>query len=368
ILRKNFQWLILLLTVSLLTAFLYLRYTHPVYQANSTLKIGMVNTANAVLNQPGSQMYELINGSNNAFAGDVELMRSREMVKRIIEKLPLEVTYYLRGAILDNELYEQCPFSIEYELLDSSIYGVLINVDFLPTGEYRFEYEHLGKTVSSTGRPGEWKSTPEFKMRLQIVDSLSIQKHNKRIKDYPYYFCFNTTADLTEEYYENYSVTIVNPSAQTVRVTFKDQNDRKAADFVNMAISEFNASEQERKSEGSIRSLAFIDETIASIDSELKISEVSLELFKTRNKIINPNENAHDALEHINQMVNDRVKYQLGLAVMMRLEKNLNTLEDIENLVPLMAGDYEDDVIKKLLDRVQELQDKKASLRFMATD
>ena len=196
-------------------------------------------------------------------------------------------------------------------------------------------------------------------MRLQIVDSLSIQKHNKRIKDYPYYFCFNTTADLTEEYYENYSVTIVNPSAQTVRVTFKDQNDRKAADFVNMAISEFNASEQERKSEGSIRSLAFIDETIASIDSELKISEVSLELFKTRNKIINPNENAHDALEHINQMVNDRVKYQLGLAVMMRLEKNLNTLEDIENLVPLMAGDYEDDVIKKLLDRVQELQDKK---------
>lgn len=43
ILRKNFQWLILLLTVSLLTAFLYLRYTHLVYQANSTLKIGMIS-------------------------------------------------------------------------------------------------------------------------------------------------------------------------------------------------------------------------------------------------------------------------------------------------------------------------------------
>ena len=240
ILKRNFYWLVILLTISLSLAYVYLRYTHPIYQAQAVLKVGIVNNANAVLNQPGTQMMDLITGSNNAFAGDVELLRSRVMMSRVIERMPLEVSYFARGNVLDNELYEKAPFSVEYEIIDSFFFGIPIDINFISDNEYELNWDFEGFKGGGTYPVGKWVETPISKFRVSIIDLTSIRRQESKIKKSAYYFTLNTTQDLVDAYIDDYQVQVINPIAQTLRVIFKDKNAVKTADFVNAVLEEFN--------------------------------------------------------------------------------------------------------------------------------
>ena len=109
--RKNFYLLFINITIFLTLSYLYLRYTHPVYISETVLKIGTVNNANAVLNLQNNQFMDAM-GSSNQLAGDIELLRSRVMIARVIARMQMNVSYFSQGNVLDNEMYNNSPFSI----------------------------------------------------------------------------------------------------------------------------------------------------------------------------------------------------------------------------------------------------------------
>ncbi len=101
IVKKYFYVLLTVLFFALVGSLLYLRYTHPVYQSESVIKIGTVNNANAVLNIQNPQIYDAL--GINQLAGNIEILRSKLMVDRVLSKMPLEVSYYAQGTVLDEE-------------------------------------------------------------------------------------------------------------------------------------------------------------------------------------------------------------------------------------------------------------------------
>ncbi|MCX6273680.1 MAG: Wzz/FepE/Etk N-terminal domain-containing protein, partial [Bacteroidetes bacterium] len=111
--RKNFYWIIMMVTAAILLSYLYLRYTAPTFQAHSVIKIGVVNNANAVLNINNSDMLNGLGITQTQLAGDVELLKSRVIIARAINSMPLNVSYYAKGTVLENELYQKSPFQVE---------------------------------------------------------------------------------------------------------------------------------------------------------------------------------------------------------------------------------------------------------------
>src|SRR5437764_13687866 len=75
--RKNFYWVILLVSAAMLTAYLYLRYTPATYQASGVVKVGVVNNASAVLNFQNNDQLSGLGISQQFLAGDIELVKSR---------------------------------------------------------------------------------------------------------------------------------------------------------------------------------------------------------------------------------------------------------------------------------------------------
>src|SRR4051812_27729752 len=86
--RKNFIWIILLFGIAFCSAYLYLRYTPPVFEASTILQIQTSNTAKQVLN------VEALTETENGLAEEVELLRSKVFFKRALSNLPLQVSYY----------------------------------------------------------------------------------------------------------------------------------------------------------------------------------------------------------------------------------------------------------------------------------
>src|SRR4051812_40687604 len=136
--KRNFYILIILMAISLTVAFLYLRYTHPVYQSETVVKIGTVNNATAVLNINNPEMYDAM--GINQLAGNIEILRSNLMINRVISKMPLEVSYYAQGTVLDEELYKSTPFEVEYYQIDSSVYDLPFYVHFTPNNKFEMAY------------------------------------------------------------------------------------------------------------------------------------------------------------------------------------------------------------------------------------
>ncbi|MFM9027569.1 MAG: hypothetical protein ACKOQ6_06190, partial [Bacteroidota bacterium] len=304
----------------------------------------------------------------NQLAGDVELLRSKIMSHRVISKMPMAVSYFSRGNVLDNENYLGSPYTIEYVLLDSAIIGTKFELEFQENGAFTIEYPFKGQEIISDGKVNSWLTTSAIRLKVIVRDINQILQQQNRIKKNSYYFIINNPEDIVDEYSSKLLVTILNQSAQTVRIQVQDNNPYKASDFANTVMDEYNRYDRERKSEGSERSIDFINETILAIDSQLRASEVSLESFKKQNMVINPTENATDVLAHMNTLVDQRVLFQLDLAVLDKLKKTIAENQKLENLLPLLAGTQADEVIKVLVQDVQDLETRRANLRFMATE
>src|SRR6185369_3442702 len=97
--RKNFYWLFVLIVLGFIFSFLYFRYTPPVYQAQSLLKIDVVNNASTILNFKNNAVDQ---NNTSLISGDIELIRSRIIVGRALSKLPLQISYYAKGTVLVN--------------------------------------------------------------------------------------------------------------------------------------------------------------------------------------------------------------------------------------------------------------------------
>ncbi|MFM8432242.1 MAG: hypothetical protein ACKOA1_05555, partial [Bacteroidota bacterium] len=282
--RRYSYFLFLLMTLSLVIAYLYLRYSQPTYQSYAVLKIGSVNNATAVLNYQTAPLNEIM--GMNQLAGDVELLRSKIMSHRVISKMPMAVSYFSRGNVLDNENYLGSPYTIEYVLLDSAIIGTKFELEFQENGAFTIEYPFKGQEIISDGKVNSWLTTSAIRLKVIVRDINQILQQQNRIKKNSYYFIINNPEDIVDEYSSKLLVTILNQSAQTVRIQVQDNNPYKASDFANTVMDEYNRYDRERKSEGSERSIDFINETILAIDSQLRASEVSLESFKKQNKVI----------------------------------------------------------------------------------
>ena len=123
ILRKNYWVPIVLVLLSFIGARIYLRYTQPVYSTQSIIQINENNRTTLLLN------IEDVN-KNNDISKIIELLRSKEFLKRALSRLPLEVTYYNEGTFLSTELYKHSPYRIEWKTQTGQLYDKLIYINF----------------------------------------------------------------------------------------------------------------------------------------------------------------------------------------------------------------------------------------------
>jgi tyrosine-protein kinase Etk/Wzc len=115
VLRRNWFYLPLILTSFLFGAFIYLRYTPPVYESKSIVQLGDKDQGQEILDiKSFSEKKDL--------SKTTELLRSQFLFERTINSMNFYVSYFVKGSILTEEKYLQSNYSvIPYVLNDSSL-------------------------------------------------------------------------------------------------------------------------------------------------------------------------------------------------------------------------------------------------------
>jgi tyrosine-protein kinase Etk/Wzc len=332
---KSILWIIIFFSVSLSTAFLYLRYTPKVYESSTILQINNSNNANKVLEI--SKIYDT--EGQDALAADIELLRSKVFLKRVLSTLPLEVTYFDEGTFRTNEHYKVSPYAVEKKLKTGDIQGVKIFITRKSPSSGQLSYSLGGRNYVKDFKDGEWiTDLPQADLKITILDKS--WNGSSTVKKNLSYFIINDFDYLAESYHSRLTITLLNEAAKTVKITFRDNNAPKTSDVVGAIYSEFIAYDVERRSESAKNVLEFIDNQLDAVFNRLKNSESSLETFKRDNKVVPSNDMESVNAVRLNTIEDDVMRTELEENVLDEISKKVlaDKKPDVSSLLSMLAG------------------------------
>src|SRR5690606_20114334 len=122
------KWFVVGVLVSLLCAFLYLRYATPVYKASALVMLkddyrgGAANEL-TILSDLSSTVKDNVEN-------EMHVLNSRTLSEKVVKKLNLNTTYFSEGRIKTSDLYKNCPIVIDFVDFDNSytngIFGLFL--------------------------------------------------------------------------------------------------------------------------------------------------------------------------------------------------------------------------------------------------
>ena len=361
--KKSIVWIILLLILAVSLSFLYLRYTPPIYQSSLTLQIGNKNTADKILN--ATDLYD----QQDIFA-ELEILRSKFLLHRAIQTLPLEISYFNEGQFLTHELYVNCPFRIEHTVLDSSIINVPIYIRFKDRENATIWYESGNQHYSQTFNINENVHLDKLICKIDVINYQAIKETQSQVKQQEYFFRINDLEALTDEYIDRVDAILLSNAAKTISISFRDNNPQKTVDITTALARQFDEYDEETKSKSATKVLEFINMQLDIVYRRLKASESSITTFKKNNKLPTVDNFSDLYLEKLNTLQDVLLDLNLQIDVLTEIEQSVsggNTETDAYNLLPILIGTEYESSISDMVLNLQDLLIKKEKSQFEVT-
>ena len=162
--------------VCLLGAYLYLRYTTPIYRVTGTLIFKQDDQ-----NRGGKFNDIFMAKSVSDIQSEIEILKSQELMARVVDSAQLQTSYFAVGKIKTLNIYVACPFRLRILKLNDSL-AFRMNFTFPTEDEFRVNKEparyHFGDVFANAygqfslirvmgGAKGkefnvDWKPTPQL--------------------------------------------------------------------------------------------------------------------------------------------------------------------------------------------------------------
>jgi uncharacterized protein involved in exopolysaccharide biosynthesis len=260
--------------ISLLIAFLFLRYTTPTYKINSKILIkddkgGPSGSSEDLLSQ-----LDIFNTQNNV-NNEKEVLQTYFIVKKVVNELNLNISYYAVGNIKLKELYKNSPFKIQLVYLRDSIPTQLFNLKFSENSQvFTIESDSLHKQC-------RFNDTIKTANTVFIVRSSGVGKP----QNYDYQVRISTVDATTQKYLHALSFDIGDKQASVIEVTLDETVPQKGEDVLNKLYKVYTIMNEEDKNKIADSTINFIDERLAVVAQELSGVEKDIEQFKVRNQL-----------------------------------------------------------------------------------
>ena len=105
------------MALALFAAYAYLRYATPIYSVAGSMNIKSDKQG------ARSDKFEdiFVNDKAANIQSEIEVLKSKPLMQRVVQKLNLQVNYFAVGKIKTSNIYKQGPFLLEpLELADST--------------------------------------------------------------------------------------------------------------------------------------------------------------------------------------------------------------------------------------------------------
>ena len=329
--RKKAVWLALILLLTNLLAYLYVRYTRPVYESHSVLKLNIKSEANILgLNNVSQNLDDL--------AGEIELLKSNLFFSKVVDAARMDVSYYVYGRVLFQERYGNSPFRVEYTVKNPAFYDRPIDLEIINRDQYVLSYAEGEDMVTRAYRFGEEVETPDYRFVISLTEHYAPGRD-----DLAYYFTINSDRAMVGYLGGNMTVEPVNFNAKTIRIGFEGYNQKKVRDLVHIIDSVYLEYTEEKKNQATQQKISFLDDQLLSIEQRLSTYENYFENFTIDNKTNDLPSAIGETIAKLNELDSQKLKLLSTQAAVAEIYDNVQK-EEVVYTGPSGFTDYPEDL------------------------
>lgn len=349
--RRSLIWLVLIFAITITAAYLYLRWTKPLYESSSELKLDVRDEATELgivgINE---------NKNLNVISGEIELLKSKLFLAKVIESVDMDVSYYTAGQMLVDEKHLNAPIDVAYNIKSPSIYNKRIYVDLIDKNTFKISFYDEESYGDKVYHSGETIRHPDADLKINTTKYYEVGLNE------PSFFVINSKDALLNYFQQNLNVQPLNLNANTIKISLTDHNQLKARDLVNAIDSIYLQYTREEKNKENKQKIAWLNTELSQIEQQLEGYENYFETFTIENRTNNLDEDLASTISIINQL--DSQKYILTRKInhINELLNNLDT-EVMNGFFDVTAYQLPEN-INTAFEELVELTNKRNQLRL----
>ena len=347
----HWPWFVACILLCMAGAWLYLRYTPPVYNISASVII-KDNDKNSKASSGMADLEDLgFYSSINNFDNEVEILQSRTLIKKVVEELDLYISYAAKSSFHDIELYKSSPVKVwitpeEAQKLPAPAYinltlqpGNKLNVKItIGEQEYSKQFDKLPALLTTPS--GTFSFTP--------ADS-TIAKSEQKIMA-----TVSSPRSVAGSYRGALSIEPTSKSTTIAQISVKSTHTQRGMDFINKLVEVYNRDANDDKNEVATKTAEFIDERIKIINGELGTTEQELETFKRDAGLTDLKSDAQLALSENSEYEKKRAENSTQLRLVQFLASYANNPDHAYEVLPVNVG-LTDTGLTELINRYNEM-------------
>ena len=347
----HWPWFVACTLLCIAGAWLYLRYTPPVYNISASVII-KDNDKNSKASSGMADLEDLgFYSSINNFDNEVEILQSRTLIKKVVEELDLYISYATKSSFHDIELYKSSPVKVwitpeEAQKLPAPARlhltlqpGNKLNVKLrIGEEEYNKQFDKLPALLTTPS--GTFSFTPKDSATVQSTQEIMATVSSPR--------------SVANTYRGALSIEPTSKSTTIAQISVKSTHTQRGMDFINKLVEIYNRDANDDKNEVATKTAEFIDERINIINGELGTTEQELETFKRDAGLTDLKSDAQLALSENSEYEKKRAENSTQLRLVQFLASYANNPDHAYEVLPVNVG-LTDTGLTELINRYNEM-------------
>ncbi|MFH0709997.1 MAG: polysaccharide biosynthesis tyrosine autokinase [Pseudomonadota bacterium] len=288
-------------------------FSMTVYQANLTMKI-----------QPESQngsaasdiLADALGGQKVNIENEMVILRSKLVVQKALESVPMEIRYYTKKQFKMQELYKDTPFTVNCKSLSELL------------TKYKFQLHPVDAT--------HFRLTIEPSMAMKLLGMLSGEEliyisqrypyntpirhplfsmsvtQNSIIANQDYFFTIIPNDQMIDMVQSSLNISVTSDKSSVLLLTYQDNIPQRAEDMLNALAHAYQLQNNEMKSAGAKKTLSFIDKQLEAINQSLQNSASNVKDYKTSHTVtVDLKDKAVMAAQKLNEL--EKQRYELDM-------------------------------------------------------
>lgn len=272
------------IAIAFTVAYIYLRYATRSYATSSTIIIKDEKKGGGAAELAA---FSDLSFFSSAFSDKIEselvILNSKSLLAKAVKELNLNVQYYYEGAIKTSELYIYRPFRVNFLSISDTTQVLPPTLIVTINSKTDFTIEDSNKSFSKNYSFGDKIEFP-FGSIVVVPTNENADKFENYIGR-PIQVIYRSVESVAAQYQGNLKLVHDGKNGEVVRLQMVSPLPRKAEDFLNELVYQYNQDAINDRSQVAQKTSRFIDSRLEIITRELDSVENNKETFKSNNRL-----------------------------------------------------------------------------------
>lgn len=324
------KWILLSIIAALFLGFFYLKVTPNKYESSARILLNNPNDNNMTSIPALKEIASITDLSDSNIEDQIEIIKSRRLMTKVVDKLDLNIRYYEKSGITNYEVYAESAGSYIKFIDEKSKYLIdtLLTLTIKIESNDRFILKDLKKNTKNTY---QFAKPIKFYFGEIIVFKNPAAKVGRETEIH-----ISPIMNTANSYIKSINIAPTSKNGNVVKLSLTSPLPETANKIIDLLVSQYREDVLDDRNRVGYNTISFINDRLDLISKDLTNVDSSMQNFKSIEKITDVSTESKMAVEQTSKISDQIKEYSIQLSLIGYMESFIKT--NNKSLIPANIG------------------------------